>query len=97
MIARITTLQVAPDRFEENVRRVQENTAPAAKQQSGFKRGLWFADRQSNRVISVTLWENEAALQANEAASSPMRAQMEQTLGAKIVSMEQFEVIGEAS
>jgi heme-degrading monooxygenase HmoA len=96
MIARITTLQVSPERFEENVRRVQENTAPAAKQQAGFKRGIWLADRQSGRMVSITIWENEAAVQANEAASSQMRAQMEQAIGAKMVSAGQFEVIGEA-
>jgi hypothetical protein len=42
------------------------------------------------------MWESAAAVQANEAASSPIRAQMEQILGAKIVGVEQFEVIGEA-
>jgi hypothetical protein len=47
-------------------------------------------------VVSVTLWENEAALQATQAATSQDRAPDEQALGIKVVDAEQFEVIGEA-
>ena len=96
MFARVSTLQGPPDRLDEAARMLQEEAVPFARQQPGFKAAYWLADRQTGKVLAVTLWESEGAMRASEAAIEQRRLQSAQRLGATIQSVERYEVIAEA-
>jgi len=66
MHARVTMVQVQQGQQDEVVRIFQESVVPAAQQQSGFKGALLLTDPHSNKGMSITLWESEAAMVAGE-------------------------------
>ena len=98
MYARVTTVQVSPDKVDEAIRLWRESVMPAAKQQKGFKSGRLLVDRKTGRAVSVGLWETEADTQATGEGSAYMQEQL-----AKFASLftappviEHYEVAAEA-
>ena len=96
MFARVTTMQGSPDRIDEAARTLQEQAAPFARQLSGFKNASWLADRQTGKVLVVTLWESVEALRASEAQIEPCRKEVAAALGATIQDTAEYEVIAQA-
>ncbi|GHP00968.1 hypothetical protein KSF_110150 [Reticulibacter mediterranei] len=66
MHARATFTQVQPDKLDEAIRIYHDSIVPAAKQQRGFKNLLLLTDRTSGKCITISTWETEADLKANE-------------------------------
>ena len=98
MYARVTTVQVSPDKVNEAIRLWRDSVMPAAKQQKGFKSGRLLVDRKTGRAVSVGLWETEADTQATGEGSAYMQEQL-----AKFASLftappviEHYEVAAEA-
>jgi hypothetical protein len=60
--------------------------------QDGFSGGLVLADRQSGKVLAVTLWDNEQAMDATEDASQWLRIFSAQSSGGTISSVQRYEV-----
>jgi len=81
MHARSVTVPVDPGEIENMMEVWLDSVLPAAKSQSGFKGNLLLADRSSGEVMSVTMWDSEAAMLAGE-ASGYYQEQL-----AKLVSM----------
>jgi heme-degrading monooxygenase HmoA len=69
-----------------------EHVLPALEMQDGFSGGLVLADRQSGKVLAVTLWESEQAMDATEDASHWMRVFSAETGGGTVRSVERYEV-----
>jgi hypothetical protein len=69
-----------------------EHVLPALEMQDGFSGGLVLADRQSGKVLVVTLWESEQALDATEDASHWLRIFGAQSGGGTISSVQRYEV-----
>ncbi|HET8908465.1 MAG TPA: antibiotic biosynthesis monooxygenase [Ktedonobacterales bacterium] len=67
MIARVTTVQVSPDKTAEATNIYQNSVLPAAKAQQGFRTGYMLTDAASGKGMSVTIWDSLADLQASEA------------------------------
>jgi hypothetical protein len=65
---RLTTLRADLSKLEEGIRFFREQTVTTARQQRGFQGARLLVDRQSGKVIAVTLWEDEAAARAAESA-----------------------------
>ena len=76
MYARVTTVQVSPDRVDEAIRLWRDSVMPAAKQQKGFKSGRLLVDRKTGKAISVGLWETEADIQATGEGSAYLQEQL---------------------
>lgn len=68
MIARVTTVQVSPDKAAEAANIFQNSVLPAAKSQQGFRTGYMLTDATSGKGMSVTIWDSLADLQASEAS-----------------------------
>lgn len=66
MYARVTNVQFQPGKLDEAVQTYRESILPAARQQQGFKGGLFLTDQSSNKAISISLWETEADMKAGE-------------------------------
>jgi heme-degrading monooxygenase HmoA len=67
MIARVTTVQISPDKAAEATNIFQNSVLPAAKAQRGFRTGYMLTDAASGKGMSVTIWDSLEDLQANEA------------------------------
>ena len=66
MHARVSTAEVQPGRMDELVSLSRESVLPAARQQQGFKGGLWLTDPDTNKAMIVTLWETKEEMEAGE-------------------------------
>ena len=96
MWARVTRFEGSPDRVEDGIRLIQEQTIPQARQLPGFQGGYWCVDRQSGKGMAVTLWESEDALRQSEAQAEQIRSQAGEAVGASDMQVEAYEVVGQA-
>ena len=66
MYARVSTAEVQPGRMDKLVSLSRDSVLPAARQQRGFKGGLWLTDPDTNKAMIVTLWETREDMEAGE-------------------------------
>jgi heme-degrading monooxygenase HmoA len=92
MFARVSTYEGRPEQLDEMHHEGMEHVLPALEMQDGFSGGLLLADRQSGKVMAVTLWESEQAMDATEDASHWLRIFSAQSSGGTISSVERYEV-----
>ena len=93
MFARVSTYEGRPEQLDEMHHEGVEHVLPALEMQNGFSGGLVLADRQSGRVLAVTLWENEQAMNATEDASHWMRIFSAESGGGTVNSVQRYEVL----
>src|ERR671912_343101 len=92
MHARMSTLEGPPDRMDEGLRHVREQVLPLLHQQDGFKGFVAFGDRQSGKLIGVSFWENEQAMQASEEVGNRERNESAEAMGDTVAGVERYEV-----
>ena len=68
MYARVTSARVRAGQVEEAARIAREELLPTARAQPGFRGFVQLADEGAGRLLLLTLWESEAAMEAGEAA-----------------------------
>ena len=81
MHARTGSLQVSPDRLDEVVSTFENEQIPRYREQDGYKGFTVLANRQSGRVMGVSFWESDEALQATEDLGAEARESIRQTGG----------------
>jgi heme-degrading monooxygenase HmoA len=92
MFARVSTYEGRPEQLDEMHHEGMEHVLPALEMQDGFSGGLLLADRQSGKVMAVTLWESEQAMDATEDASHWLRTFSAESSGGTISSVQRYEV-----
>lgn len=68
MFARLTFRQVAPESVDEAITIFRRLIVPAMKQQPGNQGGRLLTDAESGKVVAVSFWDTEAALEAGVAS-----------------------------
>lgn len=66
MYARLTHLDVWPDKADEAIELYEKSVVPAAKSQKGFVGLYLLSDRTTGKGLAITLWESEEDALANE-------------------------------
>ena len=66
MYARVSTAEVQPGKIDEVIDISKDSILPAAREQQGFKGGLWLTNRDTNKVMVVTLWESREEMESGE-------------------------------
>ena len=68
MYARVTTVQLQPDKTQAGIDLYADSVVPAARQQPG-NQGAWLLiDRATGKGVSISLWDSEADMQAGESS-----------------------------
>ncbi len=67
MYARLVTVQIQPGKMDEMLSIYRDSVVPAAKEQK-FKGIFLLTNTDTNKGISITLWETEADMKAGEAS-----------------------------
>ena len=75
MFASVSTYQGPPDQKDEGLRYAQENIVPSLQEMGGFEGVYLLVDRQSGKVLTITLWESEEALRASEEEANQLRSE----------------------
>ena len=65
MHARLSRREVLPNRLDDAIGILRNQTVPFVREQAGFKGGLILADRSGGKLVTITLWKTEADLTAN--------------------------------
>jgi serine phosphatase RsbU (regulator of sigma subunit) len=86
-----TLADPSPHRLEEGVRRITE-TFQWVRQLDGIEGAYYFVDRKGGKVITITLWESEEAVQRSLEVLAPLRAELSKAFAADRVDMEYYEV-----
>jgi heme-degrading monooxygenase HmoA len=66
MYARLTKLDVKPDRIEDAIELYRKSVVPAAKSQKGFIAIYLLTDRPTGNGYSISFWKTEQDALANE-------------------------------
>jgi len=92
MHARVTTLQVPPDRIDDATRHVREQVLPRLSQMEGFEGMVALASSQSGKLQGVAFWESEEALNATDQSVVSIREGVAEATGGTVAGVEKFEV-----
>lgn len=95
MHVRISTVQGDASKIDDAVNTINEKVIPTLKDLEGFTAGNFAADRASGKVVGITFWESESALEASTDAVSPIRTAVADSLGGTVVSVETFELVAQ--
>jgi heme-degrading monooxygenase HmoA len=89
--ARVSTLEGSPEQIDEGLRFLREEILPTGNEDPGFKGLIALGDRQSGKVLSITLWESEEDMRATEQDANQLRSAWAETSGQEIASIESYE------
>ena len=92
MHARVTTLEVPPDRMDDATRHVQEQVLPQLSRMEGFQGFIALGSRLSGKLQGASFWESEQALRATNEAMVPVRQGAAEAAGGTVAGVEEFEV-----
>lgn len=88
MFARISTFQTGPDSMDE----LSEDAVNQVLQMPGCQ-GIYYLRGKDNKSLSITLWDDKAALAASEEAANSVRSQISTEHRLQITGVEAFEVL----
>lgn len=90
--ARMSTLEGPTHEIDEVLWEIREHVLPLLQQQDGFKGFITLEDRQSGKLIGITFWESEQAMQASEEVGDRTRSETAEVTGDAIEDVERYEV-----
>ena len=91
MFARVVRYQVDPERCDEALAAFEE-AAKAIGDIDGITGGYVLVDGDSGRIVTITLWEDRAKLEASEVRASRLRQEALRSVGGDIESVERLRV-----
>ncbi len=96
MQARVSTTQGDAGKIDDAVKLINEKIIPALKGLQGFTAINFLADRSTGKLVTVAFFDDEAALEGSVEAVGPMRTEVADAMGGKIVSVESYELVAQS-
>jgi len=94
MLARVARYEVSSDRIGDAVAAFGD-AAKELEGLDGFAGGWVLVDHEDGRTMTVTLWNNFAALENSERTAGKLRREAAGAVGGSVLSVEKFEVAQE--
>lgn len=92
MYARVSRYEVPVDKLDEDVRGAAETQKKVAEMPGSH--GLYYlVDRDTGKTMSITLWDDEQAMDDSETSASQLRDETSSAAGARVVAIERYEVV----
>jgi heme-degrading monooxygenase HmoA len=95
MLARVNSVQTDTDKLDALVKWAGERL-PDAREASGFKGFYLLADRQSGKIVSISLWDSDDALRQFEAQGAQAREDASSEVGIAPTPVALYEVLLQA-
>lgn len=73
MYARMTTIHSPAERMDEGIEKVKDEILQSMKEIPGFKGIIGLVDRNANTGVTISLWEDERAMQEAEDQGARLR------------------------
>lgn len=87
MYARMTTIHSPRERMDAGLDKVKDDIVPAIRQTPGFKGIIGLVDRHANTGITISLWEDEQAMQQGEEEITRLRDEAAKAMKAETEPM----------
>src|SRR5690349_10469949 len=94
--ARISTIEGDAGKIDDAVKILDEKIIPALKGLQGFTAVNVLADRSVGKLVAVAFYADEAALEGSAEAVGPMRTEVADAIGGKVVSVESYELVAQS-
>lgn len=88
--ARLSRYQIPADKVDVAIRAQAGDGATQVRQIPGNTGAYLLIDRQSGAALSITLWENESALNASKEAANETQARLAASVNATILGVEPY-------
>jgi heme-degrading monooxygenase HmoA len=95
MIARVNSVQTTTDKLAGLIA-FSEERFPDARAAHGFKGFYLLADRQSGKIVSISLWDSDDDLRQFEGQGAQMRQEASSDLGIAPTPVNTYEVVLQA-
>ena len=95
MFARVNSVQTATEKLAGLVKFCEEGL-PAFREAPGFKGFYLLADRQSGRVVTISLWDSDDDLRQLEGRAAQARKAASSAVGIDSPPEETYEVVLQA-
>lgn len=82
MHARVTALQMDPERIDQAVADLEEQDIPEFEKADGFKGFTVLVDRSAGKVVGTSYWSSKETMDASEELGQGARERAAQTGGA---------------
>ena len=92
MFARLHTLATTPEQAERGLDIITSVFLPWARESTGFRGLIRLVDGDGGKTLVLTLWADEEALEASNAAGEELGLRIAEASGATYRSVESFEV-----
>jgi len=90
--ARVTWLQVPTDRMDAQIQVYKEMVLPRLQDLAGFCSASLFVDRDEGRAAGAVVYESRDALMATREATTRIRSEAVQRMGAEVQEVAEFDV-----
>jgi hypothetical protein len=96
MQARISTIEGDRGKLDDALEVVNERVLPALKALEGFTAVNFLVDRSAGKLVAVAFFADEAALEGSVEAVGPLRAEVADAMGGKVVGVESYELVAQS-
>jgi len=96
MQARISTIEGDGGKIDDALEVINEKVLPALKALEGFTAVNFLVDRSAGRLVAVAFYADEAALEGSVEAVGPMRDEVADAMGGKVVGVDSYELVAQS-
>jgi hypothetical protein len=96
MQARISTIEGDAGRIDDAIKIINEKILPTLKGLEGFTAANFLADRSAGKLVAVAFYQDEAALEGSVEVVGPMRDEVADAMGGKVVGVESYELVAQS-
>jgi hypothetical protein len=92
--ARVTTIHSPAERMDEGIQKVRDEILSGMREIPGFKGVIGMVDRNANTGVTISLWEDEQAMQESEEQGNRLRDEAAKAMKAETEPMvNRYEVV----
>jgi hypothetical protein len=96
MRARISTIEGDAAKIGDAVKIINEKIIPTLNGQQGFTAVNFMTDRSAGKLVAVAFYADEAALEGSVEAVAPMRNEVADAMGGKVVGVDSYELVAQS-
>jgi MFS family permease len=96
MQARISTIEGDGSKLDDALEVINGKVLPALKALEGFTAVNFLVDRSAGKLVAVAFYADEAALEGSVDAVGPMRDEVADAMGGKVVGVESYELVAQS-
>ena len=92
MHARVFTFEGSPEEIDAAIELGRRQILPLQQQMAGFRGLIVLADKEAQKLVTVTLWDSEDAMRQSEESARTITRFAAQSVGGHRRALEQFDV-----